>query len=137
MKLNAVIEKGKDGTFDVHYDVEQENPYSFSLLGQGATIEEAIEDFYVSRDEIKEYYQEIGKEFPENLEFESRYDMASFLDSYSDKISLAGLGRLTGIIPKQLSHYLTRKRNPSPKKVKKIEAALHEFGKEISRVHFI
>ena len=137
MKLNAVIEKGKDGTFDVHYDVEQENPYSFSLLGQGNTVEEAIEDFYVSRDEIKEYYQEIGKEFPENLEFEFRYDMASFLDSYSDKISLAGLGRLTGINPKQLSHYLTRKRNPSPKTVKKREAALHEFGKEISRVHFI
>ncbi len=59
--------------------------------------------------------------------------MASFLDSYSDKISLAGLGRLTGINPKQLSHYLNEKRNPSPKTVKKIEAALHEFGKEISQ----
>jgi len=72
-----------------------------------------------------------------NLEFEFRYDMASFLDSHSDKISLAGLGRLTGINRKQLSHYLTRKRNPSRKTVKKIEAALHEFGEEISRVHFI
>ena len=137
MKLNAIIEKGKDGTFDVHYDVEQENPHSFSLLGQGNTVEEAIEDFYAGRDEMKEYYQEVGKEFPEDLEFEFKYDMASFLDSYSDKISLAGLGRLTGINRKQLSHYLTRKRNPSRKTVEKIERALNDFGKEISQVHFI
>jgi predicted RNase H-like HicB family nuclease len=135
MKAKAIIEKGKDGTFDVNLEYRED--LTFGLLGQGNTVEEAIEDFYVSRDEIKEYYQETGKEFPENLEFEFRYDMASFLDSYSDKISLAGLGRLTGINPKQLSHYLTRKRNPSPKTVKKIEAALHEFGKEISQVHFI
>lgn len=137
MKLNAIIEKGKDGTFDVHYDVNQENPYGFSLLGQGDTVQEAIEDFYVSRNEMKEYYQEAGKEFPENLEFEFIYDVSSFLESYSDKISLAGLGRLTGINRKQLSHYLTRKRNPSRKTVEKIETALHDFGKEISQVRFI
>lgn len=72
-----------------------------------------------------------------NRAFDFKYDMASFLDFYSDKISLAGLGRLTGINHKQLSHYLTRKRNPSRKTVKRIEAALHEFGKEISQINFI
>jgi hypothetical protein len=72
-----------------------------------------------------------------NYDKSSICDVASFLESYSDKISLAGLGRLTGINCKQLSHYLTRKRNPSCKTVEKIEAALHNFGKEISQVHFI
>jgi len=137
MKLNAIIEKGKDGTYDIHYDIEQENPYLFSLLGQGDTVQEAIEDFYLSRDDIRKYYKESGKDFPEDLEFEFKYDMASFLESYSDKISLAGLGRLTGINRKQLSHYLTGKRNPSRKTIEKIETSLHEFGKEISQVRFI
>jgi len=137
MKLNAIIEKGKDGTYDIHYDIKEENPYRFSLLGQGDTVQEAIEDFYLSRDDIREYYKETGRDFPEDLEFEFKYDMASFLESYSDKISLAGLGRLTGINRKQLSHYLTGKRNPSRKTIEKIETSLHEFGKEISQVHFI
>jgi len=50
---------------------------------------------------------------------------------------LAGLGRLTGINRKQLSHYLTGKRNPSRKTIEKIETSLHTFGKEISEVRFI
>jgi predicted RNase H-like HicB family nuclease len=106
MKFVAIIEKGEDGTFDVHYALNQVNPYKFSLFGQGNTVKEAIEDFYNSRDEIKRHNQNQGKEFPKDLEFEFKYDMASFLTSYCDRISLAGLGRLTGIDRKQLSHYL-------------------------------
>jgi len=61
---------------------------------------------------------------------------SSFLAYYSDKISLAGLGRLTGINRKQLNHYVTDVRKPSKKTVEKIEKSLHEFGKELSQVQF-
>ncbi len=137
MVLNAIIERGQDGTFDVHYDVNQENPYKFTLFGQGATVQEAIDDFFNSRDELREHYQDEGKEFPNDLQFDFKYDITTFLESYSDRISLAGLGRLTGINRKQLSHYLTGKRNPSRKTVEKIEKALHSFGQEIIQVRFI
>ena len=79
---------------------------------------------------MKEYYDEIGKEFPD-LEFIYQYDTASFLEYYSKIISLAGLERLTGVNQGQLSHYLTGKRKPSTKTTQKIQRHLHAFGKEL------
>jgi transcriptional regulator with XRE-family HTH domain len=52
-------------------------------------------------------------------------------------LSLAGLGRLTGVAQGQLSHYVTGRRKPSPKTVKKIEKSLHEFADEIKQIQFI
>jgi len=48
-----------------------------------------------------------------------------------------GLFGVTGINRKQLSHYLTGHRQPSPKTVKKIEETLQAFGKELSQVNFV
>jgi len=136
MKIDVFIEKGLDGTFDVHFG-EQTKDLTFSLLGQGNTVQEAIGDFYNSRDEIKEYYIETGKPFPENLEFAFKYDTASFLTYYSHVFSLAGLGRLTGVAQGQLSHYVTGKRKPSQKTVQKIEKSLHDFAEEIGQVQLV
>ena len=137
MKIDVLIERGLDGTYDTHFDAEKENNLSFGLLGQGNTVEEAIADFQASAEEMKEYYDEIGKYFPENIEFVYKYDVPSFLAYYSDKISLAGLGRLTGINRKQLSHYLTGHSRPSEKTIRKIEKLLNDFGKELSEVSFV
>ncbi len=136
MKIDAIIEKGLDGTYDVHFGDDTKS-LTFSLLGQGNTVVEAIEDFYNSKDEIKQMYIESGRIFPENLEFNFKYDTASFLAYYSKVLSLAGLQRITGVNQGQLSHYVTGHRKPSPKTVKKIEKSLHAFAKEISQVHFI
>lgn len=136
MKVDVFIEKGIDGTYDVHFG-EDTKDLTFGLLGQGNTVQEAIEDFYNSRDEIKEYYTETGKSFPEDLEFVFKYDTASFLSYYSKILSLAGLQRITGINQGQLSHYVTGRRKPSPKTIEKIEKSLHQFGNEISQIHFV
>lgn len=135
MKINVIIERGLDGTFDAYFDYEKENGLSFGLLGQGATVEETIADFKNSAIEMEELYKEQGKNFPENLEFVFKYDVPSFLSYYKGKISLTGLGKLTGINPKQLNHYVTGVRKPSPKTVQKIEKSLHDFGKELSELH--
>lgn len=136
MKVDAIIEKGLDGTYDVHFGNDTKN-LTFSLLGQGNTVEEAIEDFYNSKDEIKEMYFESRRDFPENLEFNFKYDTASFLAYYSKVLSLAGLQRITGVNQGQLSHYVTGRRKPSPKTIEKIEKSLHAFANEISQVHFV
>ena len=136
MKVDVLIEMGLDGTFDVYFDPDKDDNLSFGLLGQGNTVNEAIEDFLISMEDMKELYAEKGKRFPDNLECVYKYDVPSFLAYYKGKLSLTGLGKLTGINPKQLNHYVTGMRKPSPKTVKKIEKSLHEFGKELSQVQF-
>ena len=68
--------------------------------------------------------------------FDFSYDVASFLAYYSDKLSLAGLERITGVAQGQLSHYVTGRRQPSKKTVEKIQKALQNFGNELSHVNF-
>ena len=110
---------------------------TFGLLGQGESVKDALEDFHNSRDEIKSYYKEVGKPFPEDLEFVFKYDTASFLAYYSNVLSLAGLERLTGIAQGQLSHYVTGRRKPSQKTIQKIETSLHKFAGELSQVQLV
>lgn len=135
MKANVIIERGLDGTYDAYF--ENSDQFSFGLLGQGKTVNEAMDDFMNSKDEMKEYYQEVGKTFPEDLELVFKYDVASFLAYYSKVLSLSGLERLTGVNQGQLSHYVTGKRKPSQKTIEKIEHSLHTFGQEISQIHFV
>jgi len=134
MKTTAIIERGNDGTYGIYLD---KNKLPFGITGEGKSCQEAIDDFYNSRDEMKAYYEEVGKKFPEKLEFEFKYDVASFLNHYSMYLSLAGLSRLTGINQGQLSHYVTGKRKPSKQTAQKIESSLKDFGNEIAGVNFI
>jgi predicted RNase H-like HicB family nuclease len=133
MKIKVIIERGTDGTYGAYMD---DNSLTFGLLGDGKTVKEAIDDFYNSAEEMKEYYKGEGKEFPD-IEFEFVYDLSSFLQYYSKILSLAGLERLTGVNQGQLSHYITGRRKPGRKTTEKIEKALHQFGNEISQVEFI
>lgn len=132
MKVKAIIERGEDGTYGVYLE---DNKYDLLLIGNGKSVSEALEDFYVCRDEMKAFYEEEGKIFPE-LEFNIQYDTASFLEYYSKFISLAGLERLTGVNQGQLSHYLTGRRKPRKQTTQKIQNHLHEFGKELQQLEF-
>ena len=85
---------------------------------------------------MRKYHAEEGKEF-EEVDFDYKYDMASFLSYYSKILSLAGMSRLTGINQQQLSHYVTGRRNPSAKTIEKMQAAIQRFGKDLSTVHFV
>lgn len=135
MKANVTISRGKNGRYQANMDFYEN--LSFGLFGEGGTVDEIIEDFHVCVTDMKALFDDEGKDFPDNLEFEFVYDVPSFLEYYSEKLSLAGLGRVTGINRKQLSHYLTGHRQPSPKTVKKIEETLQVFGKELSQVNFV
>jgi hypothetical protein len=135
MKVKAIIERGKDGSYGVYVDLE-DNTLNYGIIGDGNTVKDAIDDFYNSYSEMKELYNSEKKFFKE-AEFEFKYDTASFLAYYSNVLSLAGLGRLTGIAQGQLSHYVTGRRKPSPKTVQKIERSLHKFADEMSHVQLV
>jgi hypothetical protein len=64
IKVKAFVERGDDGTYGVYIDL-QENRLTYSLIGDGNTVEEAIGDFYNSYEEMKLYYTETGKDFQE------------------------------------------------------------------------
>jgi hypothetical protein len=118
----------------VYVDLNEKR-LSYGIRGEGATVEEAKEDFLVAYEEMRESFSEDGQPFVE-ASFEFEYDMASFLNYYSKVMSLAGLSRITGINCFQLSHYATGKKQPRPDTVHKIETALHNLSAELSQVRF-
>lgn len=133
MKAKVIIEKATDGTYDANMEYLKDVP--FGLLGQGKTVEETIEDFRNSYQEIQEMYRAEGKVCPE-LEFEFSYDTASFIQSFAYAFTLAGLERITGVNQKQLGHYASGLRKPSRATIKKIEEGIRRFSNELSSVHF-
>ena len=134
-KVKAFIERGNDGTYGVYVDLE-DNTLNYGIIGDGNTVNEAIEDFKNSYLEMKEFYKEEGKYFVE-ANFEFHYDTASFLNFYTNYFSLAGLSRLTGIHQGQLSHYVNGTRNPSVQTVKKIDKSIHLFANKLKQVQFV
>jgi predicted RNase H-like HicB family nuclease len=134
-KIKAFIERGNDGTYGVYVDLE-DNTLNYGIIGDGNTVQEAIEDFKNSYREMKELHEIEDLPFVET-EFEYHYDTASFLQYYTTYFSIAGLSRMTGIHQGQLSHYVTGHRNPSKKTIAKIDNSVHRFAKNLSQVQFV
>lgn len=133
--VKAFIERGNDGTYSVYVDLE-DTTLNYGIHGNGNNAEEAIKDFVLAYESMKEFFNEKGKEFVE-AKFTYVYDVASFLAYYGNILSLAGMERLTGVNQGQLSHYVTGRRKPSKRTVEKIEKKLQAFGKELNQVQFI
>lgn len=131
-QVKAVIERASDGNFSIYMDAD-DMPYL--VTGTGETVEEARKTFSAGYEDMKALFAEDGKEF-EDLEFVFQYDIASFLQYYGYAFSLAGLERITGINQKQLGHYISGYRNPSPKTKQKIEESIRKFSEELSAVSF-
>lgn len=132
--VDVILERGSDGTFDAYMEYYED--LKFGLLGQGKTVEEAKADFYNTYKEMGELYKEQGKDI-EQLEFNFKYDIPSFLQYYAFAFTLAGMERITGVSQGQLSHYINGVRKPSEKTARKIQERIHEFGKSLSQINFV
>ena len=80
INVKATIERGDDGTYDVTMEYLDNIP--FGLLGQGNSVNEAIEDFYNSYSEMKTFLEEKGEVYPP-LKFTFVYDIPSFFPSFA------------------------------------------------------
>lgn len=129
--VKVFIEKGVD-EYSAYMD---DTPLSYSCIGTGSTVEETIADFRKGYEEMRDYYASVGKEF-EEVDFEFRYDIPSFLQEYAYAFTLAGLERITGVNQKQLGHYISGYRKPSEKTVRKIEDGIHRFSEHLRAVRF-
>ena len=130
-KVKVFIEKSSYG-FSAYMD---DTPLSYSVIGEGKTVEEAIEDFNKSYAGMREYYERNGKAF-EEVEYEFFYDTASFLQEYVKAFSLAGLERITGVNQTQLGHYLHGRRKPTKKTIERIQKGVQEFAHNLTAVRF-
>jgi predicted RNase H-like HicB family nuclease len=134
MEQLIIIEKGLDGTYDAR--MEENKNLKIWFYGQGNTVQEAIDDLYEAYKEAKEICEKEGDILPD-MNFKYKYDVASFLNYYSNKLTLAGLENITGINQGQLSHYVTGRKKPRPATVEKIERSLHSFAKEMEDLNFV
>ena len=130
-KVKVFIEQSSYG-FSAYMD---DTPLSYSVIGEGKTVEEAIEDFNKSYAGMREYYERNGKAF-EEVEYEFFYDTASFLQEYVKAFSLAGLERITGVNQTQLGHYLHGRRKPTKKTIERIQKGVQEFAHNLTAVRF-
>lgn len=133
-RVRVFIERASDGNYSAY--MPDDNNLSYGIIGTGTSIDETISDFHDAYEGMKKHYADSGKYF-EEIEFEFSYDIPSFLAYYSNRLSLAGLERITGVAQGQLSHYVTGRRRPSKKTIEKIQNALQNFGKELSHVNFV
>ena len=131
-EIRVFIERCKERGYSAY--MPDDNNLPFGLIGIGDTAQAAEDDFRSSYEEMKDFLKSEGKEFDEELEFVFTFDVPSFLEYYRNRLSLAGLQRITGIAQGQLSHYLTGRRTPSKKTIEKMQKSLNSFGKDLSQV---
>ncbi len=132
MNVTAILERGQDGRYSVY--IEQKK-YPYGIIGTGASVKEAKEDFWEGYREMKDYVESTGDRFVE-AEITFKYDIPSFLQDFAFAFSLAGLERITGVNQKQLGHYISGYRKPSGKTVRKIEDGIHAFSSQLAAVRF-
>ena len=133
MEVTAIIERGSDGKYSVFIENKE---YPYGIIGTGKSAPEAIKDFQAGYDEMKSFVEESGAVFIE-AEITFKYDVPSFLQEYAFAFTLAGLERITGVNQKQLGHYISGFRRPSPKTVRKIETGIHAFCRQLGTVQFV
>lgn len=124
----------KDGSYSCYMDNDADLGYG--LIGEGDTVQDAMDDWYAHYEGMRELFKEEGRPFVE-ADFKFAYDLVSLLHFYAGRFTFAGLSKITGISAAQLSQYANGYRNPSPKTTAKIEAALHTFGKELCQVTLV
>lgn len=132
--IKVYIVRESDGSYSSYMEENAAIPYG--LVGEGATVADAVAEWNRAYDDMRRLFSEEGKKFVE-AKFTFSYDVPSFLLYYAGKLTYAGLSRLTGVSAAQLSQYANGYRNPSPRTTAKIQTALHAFGQELSQLQLV
>lgn len=134
VQVKAYVARENDGTYSIYVDPKA--PINYGLVGEGKTVQEAINEWQNVYEAMKQSYAEDNMPFTEAT-FSFVYDVPSFLAYYGNLISFKGLAKLTGISATQLSQYATGYRYPSPKTTAKIQSGLHALASELSQVNLL
>ena len=120
----AHIECNKDGWYSIY--VNEQFPFGF--FGEGATIEEAHDDFIAVFEGMRDnYYKRTGEYV--DAEFEFVYDVSALLNMYKPFLTLSDISHATGINRTILSEYANGRRVPQPEMRKRIVNGIHNIGR--------
>ena len=134
IEIKAYISREKDGTYSIY--VDDDAPINYGLIGEGATVEQAMDEWRRSYEEMKQSYEKDNMPFVEAT-FSFVYDIPSFITYFGNLFSLRGLSKITGVSAAQLSQYATGYRNPSQRTATKIQNGLRLFANELSHLELV
>lgn len=125
-KIIMVVEKSKD-----HFGAYSEN--CDGIYAAGNSVKEVKEDTLEAIELIKKNLPKDRwpKALKGDFEIEWKFDIQSFLEFYSQYMSLAGMERATGINQKQLSNYLNKRSVPRKKQAERIITGIHNLASEL------
>jgi hypothetical protein len=125
-KIIMIIEKSKD-----FFDAYSDNCDGIYAAGESvdAVKVDTLEAIRLIKENLPE--ERWPKQIRGDFEIEWKFDVPSFLEYYSNFISLAGMERMTGINQKQLSNYLNHRSVPRAKQADRILSGIHRFAREL------
>jgi predicted DNA-binding transcriptional regulator AlpA len=94
-----------------------------------------IVDSAKNLESLKKKIKSLALDF-ENVEindFEVNYDLTSFFEQYPF-LNVSEIAKKAGISPAMMLHYTSGTKFPSEERVKQIESAIKEIGKELTKV---
>ena len=124
-KIKAHIESNGNGWFSVYTNHE----FPFGVIGEGATIEDAKNDFLTVFSQMSKLHKERTGQVVE-ADFEFELDMSAILQECKSYISFVWLSKVTGINKNQLSQYACGTRKPKPAQRTKIISGIHQIGEK-------
>lgn len=133
-KFKVAIEKQEDGTY-IAYNTNYDEA---TLIGSGATINDAKEDFTKSVESVREtLMQEDGKvdEIYKNPP-EFHFSLASLFEYYS-MINVSAFARFLGINESLMRQYKKGDTYISDVQLQKIEDGIHRLGAELTNLRLV
>lgn len=128
MKVTVCVEK-QPGVRNCSCFVE-EKVGRFGLIGYGPTVDEAVNDLRLSRQEAIEE----GADIPE-LEMSFKYDLWAFFDKFPMNASL--VARQIGINPSLMRQYIAGQKKPSHKRMEEIQDGIRQIGQQLASVSLV
>ena len=125
----AHVESNGAGWYSVYCNEE----FPFGVIGEGATVEEAEQDFLAVFDAMRADYKErTGEEVDATFTFVK--DMSAVLQECKNYISFAYLAQITGVSKAMLSQYACGTRKPRPAQRERIVGGIHQIGRTCMEV---
>lgn len=130
MKITAIIERNEDNYFMISSDCEV---CDCIFGGYGYSVKEAKEDFLNSIEELRGISLEEGKDFPETIDVEFKYDVPSFFNFF-DFINISKFAARAGINESKMRQYKTGSAFASEATTRKIMDTINQIASELQAV---
>lgn len=126
-KRLVIVERGKGKRNFSCFATESVGKYG--LAGYGPTARDAMKDLEVAVQESRVLAREAGEDFPDEIEFEFRFDIGAFFDYYP--LDVTSVAHYIGINASVLRQYVTALREPRQAQIDKIREGISRLSEDL------